>query len=72
MLNKRVVKFFTDAIYLRMQYTYVNSMNSVHMKIISGFPQGYIPGTLLFIIFINDVPTASNLFKYYYLPMPLM
>lgn len=38
-------------------------MNSVHMKIIYGFPQGYIPGTLLFIIFINDVPNASNLFK---------
>ena len=47
----------------RKQYVVINNAKSETLDITTGVPQGSILGPLLFIIYINDLPNASNIFQ---------
>ena len=48
----------------RKQYVELEGTNSDLLEIKTGVPQGSILGPLLFIIYVNDISNASNLFKF--------
>ena len=63
-INGIALKWFSSYLSNRLQYVQIDSTKSEMSPIVTGVPQGSILGPLLFLIYMNDIPNASDIFKF--------
>ena len=51
--------WFRDYLTHRQHYVHFNGASSSLLPVISGVPQGSVPGPLLFLIYVNDIPSIA-------------
>lgn len=61
-IRGKALNLFRSYLQGRSQYVKINNTSSSLIDIIFGVPQGSILGPLLFLIFINDLPDATNFY----------